>query len=165
MTERHPPVLAIRLMEDAGTDPAAIGDIVETYSQGRHAGWFWRQAIKASLPPPIDALRWGVAIPVAWFASGIWPVWASPFARIPLMAATFVLCGALMVPSRKLFVAKTLLALVCAWAAVPIAISLTSPRFSTWPAGVLALSGGLAGYGAARIFIQQNKRTSRLTQH
>ena len=69
MTQSKPPTLAVKLMQEAGTDPAVIGDLVETYATGRSAGWFWRQAIAASAPSPINALRWAAAIPLAHYAS------------------------------------------------------------------------------------------------
>jgi hypothetical protein len=80
MKQSKPPVLALRLMNAAGTDSSVIGDLVETYETYsevetrtiRHTPiWFWKQAIAAAAPSPINALRWAAALPVAFYVANV----------------------------------------------------------------------------------------------
>jgi hypothetical protein len=50
MKSLQPPSLAIWLLEHlmpGGNDDALAGDLLEAYSQGRSAGWYWRQVLVA----------------------------------------------------------------------------------------------------------------------
>lgn len=138
MSRAQPPVLAVRLMQDADTDPVVIGDLIETYAGGRTRWWFWKQAMAAALPSRLGILRWLIAFPLAFeagrFASRlalhiVWSLTGGPaaFNTTPMrwsfmvsalaMTVTFISVATLVVPHRKPLVAKTLLAIVCAAAA------------------------------------------------
>jgi hypothetical protein len=49
MTNRHPPRLAVALLDRCVPDNEALsGDLVEEFQRGRSSLWFWRQAIGAA---------------------------------------------------------------------------------------------------------------------
>lgn len=169
MTRSGPPALAVRLMNEAMTDPAVIGDLVEEHARGRSAWWFWKQAMVASAPSPLNALRWAIAIPLAYgFARLVgssinstgWEAGGRLLAG-SLSAASLILIAAWIVPSRKLLVAKTLLAIAATLCAVVIAYS-TYRSFGGGPVGHMAgllrdlaastLLGAAGGYAAAACF-------------
>lgn len=172
-----PPALAIRLMQDAGTDPAAIGDLVETFAHGRSVGWFWRQAIAASLPSPLATVRWLLAFPAAVAMSGLAQIIFTPAAHrlfLPItpvaypesaiwmprviasafMAAAFVLTGIWVVPTRKAFIAACGLGIVILWASALMFVN--GGWFMPWTfaMGVSGLLGGVLAYGVQRLRIK-----------
>ena len=178
MSHPSPPALAIRLMNETMTDPAVIGDLVEEHARGRGAWWFWKQAIVASAPSPMNALRWVVAIPLAYKCAGLvgravnstgWE--AAALLSGPLAAASLIVSAAWIVPTRKALVAKTLFVLVAGLCAVFIAYS--TYRSNAGPgdqmAGVLRniaaaiLLGAGSGYAVVSYFLRPRIDRGRLT--
>jgi hypothetical protein len=154
MNTARPPALAIRLMEEAGTEPAVIGDLIESHSQGRNARWFWRQAIAASAPSPLNALRWAIAIPTAYWLSlrlGALIHELVGFGPAGLASAAFVSTGALVsiasfiVPSRRVLVARTLFGIVIAAMALLIVIPPGFERSFIWTPRIIGCAGLLGG--------------------
>jgi hypothetical protein len=158
MNTVQPPAIAIRLMEEAGTEPAVIGDLIETYSQRPNARWFWRQAIAASAPSPVNALRWAIAIPTAYWLSvrlaglirglvGFEPVGSASAAFVS--AAALVSIASLIVPSRRVLVARTLFGIVISAMTILILLPPGFDRSFRWTpriAGCAGLVGGLISY-------------------
>jgi hypothetical protein len=177
MNGTRPPALAIRLMEEAGTEPAVIGDLIETYSQGRDQNWFWRQAIAASAPSPLNALRWALALPVAWWISlrlsgsvasslvgsdGL--AWFGPGykALAPAMfvfTAALIAIGSAVVPNRKTLVARTLLGLVILTMLMMIVMPGRSFDWTPRIIGGAGLLGGLLSYGLIQSVARRRERS------
>ncbi len=171
MNATRPPALAIRLMDEAGTEPAVIGDLIESYSHGRNARWFWRHAIAASAPSPLNALRWAIAIPTAYWLSlrlgaviirGL--VWFGP-ARLPsaafVSAGTLVSIASFIVPSRRMLVARTLFGIVIAAMALLIVLPPRFERSFTWTPRIIGCAGLLGGL-ISYVFLSARFRTVAL---
>jgi hypothetical protein len=170
MNAARPPALAIRLMEGAGTEPAVIGDLIESYSQGRNARWFWRQAIAASTPSPLNALRWAIAVPTAYWVSlrlGALIHGLVGFGPAGSASAAFVSTGALVsiasfiVPSRRMLVARTLFGVVIAAMALLIVIPPGFERSFTWTPRIIGCAGLLGGL-ISYVFLSARFRTVAL---
>jgi hypothetical protein len=178
MKESKPPALALWMMNAMGADPAVIGDLVETHATGRTAGWFWRQAIAASAPSPLNALRWAGAIPVAFYLGGFlesqsyrlgwtlldprghaflgWRWYLPSDVGVFLSSASLVLLGTLIVPTRKRLVANCLLGIVCAMWGLVALIGLVRPFVALgqpfhWSMFATVVSGLLGGFVAYAI--------------
>jgi hypothetical protein len=153
-------------MEEAGTEPAVIGDLIETYSQRQNARWFWRQAIGASVPSPLNALRWAIAIPLAFRISvrlaglvvgsvGAWGkglapynmsiAWSTSAFGMFVFTAALVSIASLIVPTRRKLVARTLFGVVILVMGMMIVLP---PAFDWTPRiiGGAGLVGGLISY-------------------
>ena len=170
MNAARPPALAIRLMEGAGTEPAVIGDLIESYSQGRNAGWFWRQALAASAPSPLNALRWAIAIPTAYWLSlalgglihglvGFGPAGSASAAFVS--AGALVSIASFIVPSRRVLVARTLLGIVIAAMALLILLPPGFDRSFSWTPRIIGCSGLLGGV-ISYVFLSSLFRTEVL---
>jgi hypothetical protein len=180
MNGTRPPALAIHLMEEAGTEPAVIGDLIETYSQGRDQNWFWRQAIAASAPSPLNALRWALALPVAWWislrlsgsvaSSLVGPdglEWFGPgsTALPPAMfvfTAALIALGSAVVPNRKTLVARTLFGLVILTMLMMIVMPPAIGRSFDWTPRIIGgagLLGGLLSYGLIQSVARRRARS------
>jgi len=100
MTKVHsldPPKLATWLLEQFSPvlDAPLAGDLVESFRQGRSAGWYWKQVLWAILLVFLYSLRkqWGrlaYAIVCSGLISAIWPSMFHVTARVYARSVTFV---------------------------------------------------------------------------
>jgi hypothetical protein len=74
MRSSKPPALATWLVEHAvrgGNSEALAGDLLEQFSQGRSAGWYWRQVVSAII------VGWSKEFRTLGVAVGVTVVWTS----------------------------------------------------------------------------------------
>jgi hypothetical protein len=153
-------------MEEAGAEPAVIGDLIETYSQRQNARWFWRQAIGASMPSPLNALRWAIAIPLAFRISvrlaglvvgsvGSWGkslapynmsiAWSTSAFGMFVFTAALVSIASLIVPTRRKLVARTLFGVVILVMGMMIVLPPAFGRSFDWTPRIIGAAGLLGG--------------------